>query len=598
MKKSMETKIITTLILCAILIISLFPLTAYAGESTEGPFSNESALVLQETDNRFESVPKFDSEVNKENALTILKTYDSEGYYIVDYVLKHGGNDGYVDYYLNGNKSNVKGLNIVVHEFFHMYCDKKPSGFCVEAIYTGAKKDIEVTYPYPYEDVLFPTSTWAETLPDNLRTSRFDTYVSRESNASANVIGPYGLLNEFTAYSWGMHNQLELFPYYKAHGNYFDVWSAFVNSCVNDRQAYAEFRFWMLGYLDYAKKNRPDVYEHFMNNRNFIKAYLTTKARSEDQIREFHKRCNEIVSLCAAEGISAKFENDGFWFEQSGIGTYYSTYKTLMDEIAKPDYQAVEADMKKRINWNSDNMDQTNSLVPTETIPSTPSPSTSETPKTTKPMDPLDYLNPTDPSSWQTEQTSHADACPSAKFMDMRNTEGQWFHDGVDYALAKGYMVGFSNTRFNPEGKVTRAQIAQILYAAERKPTVSTKSVFSDVKFGEWYANAVNWAAKNNLVAGYGGGRFGPSDPVTREQLAAILNKYTQFKKYDTKTKADLNQFKDNSKISNWAREAVQWAVANSLISGVGDGILDPKGTATRAQLAVILRAYDKNIRG
>ena len=118
------------------------------------------------------------------------------------------------------------------------------------------------------------------------------------------------------------------------------------------------------------------------------------------------------------------------------------------------------------------------------------------------------------------------------------------------------------------------------------------------MKFGEWYANAVNWAAKNNLVAGYGGGRFGPSDPVTREQLAAILNKYTQFKKYDTKTKADLNQFKDNSKISNWAREAVQWAVANSLISGVGDGILDPKGTATRAQLAVILRAYDKNIRG
>ena len=99
MKKSMETKIITTLILCAILIISLFPLTAYPGESTEGPFSNESALVLQETDNRFESVPKFDSEVNKENALTILKTYDSEGYYIVDYVLKHGGNDGYVDYY-------------------------------------------------------------------------------------------------------------------------------------------------------------------------------------------------------------------------------------------------------------------------------------------------------------------------------------------------------------------------------------------------------------------------------------------------------------------------------------------------------------------
>lgn len=181
------------------------------------------------------------------------------------------------------------------------------------------------------------------------------------------------------------------------------------------------------------------------------------------------------------------------------------------------------------------------------------------------------------------------------KFDDVK--DGAWYSPAVAYVVQRGYMTGTGNNRFAPNTSVTRAMVAQILYAMEQKPRFEGNSVFTDVPQKEWYYAAVNWAAKNGLVAGYGNGKFGPKNPVTREQLAAILNKYTQYKKYSSATAGDLSKFKDNSAVSRWAKESVQWAVGNGLISGFEDGSIRPKGTATRAQLAVILRAYDTNIR-
>ena len=131
----------------------------------------------------------------------------------------------------------------------------------------------------------------------------------------------------------------------------------------------------------------------------------------------------------------------------------------------------------------------------------------------------------------------------------------------------------------------------------EGKPGYAGASSFDDTATKDWFYDAVNWAAKNDLVAGYGNRRFGPNNAVTREQLAAIMNKYTQFKRYTSAAKADLSQFNDRGQISKWATESMQWAVGNKLLSGVGNRTLQPKGTATRAQLAVILKAYDENIR-
>ena len=152
------------------------------------------------------------------------------------------------------------------------------------------------------------------------------------------------------------------------------------------------------------------------------------------------------------------------------------------------------------------------------------------------------------------------------------------------------------NNKFTPTGTVTRGTIAQILYAAEGKPAVSGKSQFADVVETKWYAKAVKWAADKGLVSGYGNGKFGPDNAVTREQMVAIMYKYSEMKGYDLKASADLNKYTDHAKVSKWATTAVKWGVGHKVISGTNKGI-EPQGNATRAQIAVILQAYDNNVR-
>lgn len=186
------------------------------------------------------------------------------------------------------------------------------------------------------------------------------------------------------------------------------------------------------------------------------------------------------------------------------------------------------------------------------------------------------------------------DYAASPNFSDVK--KGDWYWRGISYCYDKGYMAGLGDNVFGVWMPVTRAMVAQILYATEGKPAAKA-SQFTDVASGQWYTDAIGWAAANKLVSGYGNGKFGPNDSVTREQLAAILYQYTKFKGFKFSTAGDLNKFKDAKEISSWAKESVQWAVANSLLSGVGDELIEPKGTANRAQVATILLAYDVNIR-
>ena len=179
--------------------------------------------------------------------------------------------------------------------------------------------------------------------------------------------------------------------------------------------------------------------------------------------------------------------------------------------------------------------------------------------------------------------------CNSSNYYDVMTPS--WYRDSVDYVTDKTYMTGVGLWEFNPSGRVSRAQVAQILYAMEGKPN-SGKDMFSDVTAGAWYKEAVNWAANNGLVSGYGNGKFGPNDNVTRQQLVAILYKYAQYKKLDTATSFDITKYPDYKRVSGYAIVPMRWAVGHRIISGTNKG-LDPIGTATRAQIAVILRAMD-----
>ena len=167
-----------------------------------------------------------------------------------------------------------------------------------------------------------------------------------------------------------------------------------------------------------------------------------------------------------------------------------------------------------------------------------------------------------------------------------------WFYNDVRYVYENGIMDGTSANSFAPNAPLTRAMIVTILYRMEKSPAMSGTSSFTDVAAGKWYAKPVAWAAANGIVNGYGSGLFGPSDPVTREQLAAILYRYTAYRKASTTVNGDnLASFTDLNTVSGYALESMNWAVGNSLLKGA-NGKLDPKANATRAQVAAIIHRY------
>ena len=171
-------------------------------------------------------------------------------------------------------------------------------------------------------------------------------------------------------------------------------------------------------------------------------------------------------------------------------------------------------------------------------------------------------------------------------------TVSDWFYDDVRYVYANGIMDGTSSDRFAPNAPLTRAMIVTILYRMDGSPAMSGASDFKDVDSNKWFAKAVAWAAANGIVNGYGSGLFGPNDPVTREQLAAILYRYTAYCKASTTTNGDnLASFTDLSTVSGYALESMNWAVSEKLLKGANSK-LDPKANATRAQVAAIIHRY------
>ena len=166
---------------------------------------------------------------------------------------------------------------------------------------------------------------------------------------------------------------------------------------------------------------------------------------------------------------------------------------------------------------------------------------------------------------------------------------GDWFYDMVKYVTENGYMNGIGDNLFAPNASLSRAMVAQIVYAMEGKPSAPA-GAFSDVKAGDWFADAVNWAASQGIVAGFEDGTFRPNEDVTREQLAVILAGYAKMKGQDGMATADLSGYGDASQISDWAVDGVRWAVEKGIISGKPGNLIDPKGTATRAEMATMIQ--------
>lgn len=175
-------------------------------------------------------------------------------------------------------------------------------------------------------------------------------------------------------------------------------------------------------------------------------------------------------------------------------------------------------------------------------------------------------------------------------FKDVKSAD--WFYNDVKYVYEKGMMAGTAADVFAPNATTTRAMIVTILYRLEGSPAVTGTSAFVDVPAGQWYTDAVNWAAANQIVKGTSATTFAPNASITREQMAAILYRYAQYKGYDVTKQADLSGYSDNGQVSAYAKDALAWANAAKLINGVTNTTLAPQGNATRAQVSAILHRF------
>ena len=193
-----------------------------------------------------------------------------------------------------------------------------------------------------------------------------------------------------------------------------------------------------------------------------------------------------------------------------------------------------------------------------------------------------------------TESEEEAVPTPSGiTFLDVPATA--WYYNAVKYVADRGLMAGTGENFFQPDIDMTRAMLVTILYRLEHQPAVGSSS-FTDVPAGQWYTDPAAWASASGIVVGYGDGRFGPSDTVTREQMATILYRYAQYKGYTTSDTGSLDRYADADQVSDWAQSAMVWANVNGLITGNTATTIHPLGYASRAEVATILMRFLENV--
>ena len=184
-------------------------------------------------------------------------------------------------------------------------------------------------------------------------------------------------------------------------------------------------------------------------------------------------------------------------------------------------------------------------------------------------------------------------------FTDVKDTD--WFASNVQYVYDNGLMNGTTTTTFEPESNLTRAQTAMVLWRIAGSPNSDNvgKTPFTDVPAGSWYTAAVNWCSENKIVNGIGDGLFAPDDQITREQIVTILYRFAKFRGLDVGDTTDLaKKFTDAARVSDYAKEALSWAVAVGIINGMPDNTIAPQNSATRAEVATIIMRFIRTAAG
>ncbi len=281
-------------------------------------------------------MPGLNAKVTEKNVLKILNRYDTDGAYIMKKQIQAG--DHILAWFPSGRRI-IDGINTAVHEETHAYSFQRAHW---NAYFVGKKKTIHVPVT-----AIFHTKKMAESIPSRLRTFRYKTYVAKPSaNLASNVEGAYGLLNEFMAYRMGMSTTLSLYPYYTSQNAGWDAWQAYINSCENDKLAYAEVKYYILHYLSYAKKHYPKVYQGILGNRKFCQAYRSLESSFAKLISTYGKDLKKIQKLMKKQGRKMEITDKTIWistgpYSKAGLGRYTADYKKLQKEMKKSAYASI-----------------------------------------------------------------------------------------------------------------------------------------------------------------------------------------------------------------------------------------------------------------
>ncbi len=261
------------------------------------------------------------TEVTVDNLLAVLDEYDPEDAFIIRTAVEGGEN---ITFWWFDDEELLDAIDTCVHEEAH-YCTGRGHEYRSELIYVGGK-EIKVRMTE-----VFRTNEAALTIPEDYRTFRYDTYVGDpEPNMASDVLGPYGLLNEFAAYHRGMCVSMAMFDYCSDADADVDRLFSVVNDAANDRLAYSEFNYYILYYLDYAKKNHPDVYDEVMSNESFRIAYKAVQNSFARKIAMFESRLGDIAAELKEKGHRVSINGDFFYVDGLGRGIFTSDYKKMV----------------------------------------------------------------------------------------------------------------------------------------------------------------------------------------------------------------------------------------------------------------------------
>ena len=276
------------------------------------------------------------AEINEENILEMLDTYDPDGAYIIHFSLDEG-NDILI--WFDNSEKIIDGVGTAVHEETHRYILQNHLAG-EEEIYIGDGQSVHVTYTE-----VFDSSEMAAEVSSELQTFRFDNYVGNpDANMASDIDGIYGLLNEFTAYCWDLNNTVCLYDYYKAEANTDEDWLSYINQFDNGRMAYSEFNYYILNYLAYARENHPNVYEGIVSNDGFTEAYLIIENKYRSLIETAEQYIDEIV-----KEYNGEKDGNAIYFGSTGTALSEEDYVKLVNETSKAEYQEIYQTLGKNV---------------------------------------------------------------------------------------------------------------------------------------------------------------------------------------------------------------------------------------------------------